>query len=565
MQRVTPWTPERSSTHRQSTSPPVDQNSKDNDMTRPNIIMILADDMGFSDIGCYGGEIPTPNIDELASRGTRMTQYYTTPRCSPSRAAFLTGRHPHETGIGVLTENDGPEGYPGSIDPSIPTVAQRLKDAGYRTCLAGKWHLAADVDEPNDSWPTRCGFDDFYGVLAGTVSYYQPRTLMRGEERIDHEPFDDDDFYTTDTFTDHAESFVRGSEDAEQPFFLYLAYTAPHWPLQARDADIEQERGRFDEGWDVLRARRLERQVELGVLPADQALSARDPHESAWTDVDDKAWEARRMEVYSAQLRSMDRGIGRIVEALRSTGQLDDTIIVFASDNGGCAEELPAGPNSFLEMVPTICPPKTKDDRPVTLGNEPGVMPGREDTYQSYGRAWANLSNTPFRLYKRWVHEGGIASPLVVSWPNGDLAPGLVPGEGHIIDLLPTMLDAAGVELADDRLTGVSLLPTWRKDATGRSERSLFWEHVGNAAVRRGRWKLVKEYDLPWELYDIEADRAELVDLAERHPDVVAELDAEWRAWAQRSGVVPWERMLDLGFYRFAYPPAVAPQQAPDA
>ncbi|MGB0111939.1 MAG: arylsulfatase [Ilumatobacteraceae bacterium] len=535
-------------------------------MNRPNIIMILADDMGFSDIGCYGGEIPTPNLDELAARGVRMTQYYTTPRCSPSRAALLTGRHPHETGIGVLTENDGPEGYPGSIDPSIPTVAEHLRDAGYRTCLAGKWHLASDMAEPNDSWPTRRGFDDFYGALAGTVSFYQPRTLMRGEERIEHEPFEDDDFFTTDRFTDHAESFVRGNAATDQPFFLYLAYTAPHWPLHAPEDEVAAMSGRFDEGWDVLRERRLARQVELGILPAEQALSDRDPHEPAWDDAEDHAWEARRMEVYAAQLHAMDRGIGRVVEALRETDQFDDTIIVFASDNGGCAEDLPAGPDSFLRFMTNACPLETKDGRPVTLGNAPGVMPGPEDTFQSYGRAWANVSNTPFRFYKRWVHEGGIASPLVVSWPNGELTDGLVPGQAHVIDLLPTLLDAAGVDNDDDRVTGVSLLPRWRRpDDAENEERSLFWEHIGNAAVRRGRWKLVKEYDLPWELYDIDADRAELQDLAPQHPELVAELDAEWQQWARRSGVVPWDRMLPLGIYRFAYPPATASTSPSDA
>ncbi len=535
-------------------------------MTRPNILMILADDMGFSDIGCYGGEIPTPNIDALAERGVRMSQYYTTPRCSPSRAALLTGRHPHETGIGVLTENDGPEGYPGSIDPSIPTVAEHLRDAGYRTCVTGKWHLAHDMETPNDSWPTRKGFDDFYGTLAGTAAFFQPRAWMRNEENIDDEPFGDDDFYTTDRFTDHAEAFIRDVADGDRPFFVYLAYTAPHWPLQAREDEIDAMRGRFDDGWDVLREDRLRRQVELGVLPADQALSDRDPNEQAWADVEDKEWELRRMEVYAAQLHSMDQGIGRIVDALRETGQLDDTIIVFASDNGGCAEILPHGPDSFLKMIPVSCPAEARDGTPVVLGNEPGVMPGAETTYQSYGRAWANVSNTPFRYYKRWVHEGGIASPLVVSWPNGDLADGFVRGQGHVIDLMPTFLDAAGVDVADDALTGVSLLPKWRtrdSDETGADgERTLFWEHIGNAAVRRGQWKLVKEYDLPWELYDIDNDRAELVNVVDQYPELAAELEHDWREWALECGVVPWDRMLTLGFYSFAYPPAVAPATA---
>jgi arylsulfatase A-like enzyme len=278
---------------------------------RPNILLVLADDMGFSDIGCYGGEIDTPNLDRLARNGVRFSQFYNAGRCSPSRASLLTGLHPHQAGIGVLTKNDAARGgYAGSLNRACVTIPEVLKQVGYVTCASGKWHLASDVARPNDAWPTRRGFDEFYGTLLGSCSYFQPGSLTCGEANVEAEATGD--FYYTDAITDHACDFIRRSGAGTNPFLLYVAYTAPHWPLHARDEDIAKYCGRFDEGWDVLRERRIERLHASGVLGASAALSARDPTQPAWTDVEDKAWQSRRMEVYAAQIDRMDQGIGRM-------------------------------------------------------------------------------------------------------------------------------------------------------------------------------------------------------------------------------------------------------------
>lgn len=506
-----------------------------------NIVVILADDLGFSDLGCYGGEIRTPNLDRLARSGIRMSNFYTTPRCSPSRAALLTGRHPHEVGIGVLTSNDLPNGYPGSLDPEVPTVAQCLQDAGYATYLAGKWHLSSDDRNVNDTWPTRRGFDDCYGLIIGAASYFQPTTLHRGEDSIDDET-NDPDYYLTDAITDNAVNFL--TSHADQPCFLYLSYTAPHWPLHAREADIDSNAHRFDTGWDDLRSARLERLKKQGILGLETDLSPRDEDEPAWEDINEPEWYARRMEVYAAQVESMDRGIGRVVETLERLGTLDDTLIIFLSDNGGSAEELRNTPTSATSRDRRICPAETRDGRPVRIGNFPDIAPGPEDTYASYGRPWANLSNTPFRQYKRWVHEGGIASPLIAFWPAGGLANGIVDDSiSHVVDLMPTLLNAARAS-TPPQLRGIDLQASWRgvADAT---ERDLHWEHMGNAAIRRGKWKLVREWGSDWELYDLEADRTELTDLALALPGKVDQLGKAWDAWATKTGVLPWDSQVE--------------------
>ncbi len=507
--------------------------------SRPDIVLIVADDLGYSDLGCYGGELKTPNLDALARRGVRLSQFYNTARCSPSRASLLTGKHPHQTGIGVLTRPDLPHGYRGDLSPEHRTIAEMLSAAGWRTWLSGKWHLSADVSEPSGSWPTQRGFDRFFGTIAGCSSYFDPQTLTRGEDPADDAA--DSDFYYTDAISNEASQWIDGlaAEESDDPFFLYLAYTAPHWPLHARAHDIEANRGSFDAGWDSLREQRLQRMVEEGLIEPGTTLTERDPSQPAWADADAKAWQLRRMEVYAAQVEAMDRGVGQVLESLRRSGRLDNAIIVFLSDNGASAEELPIGdPESFALKDRSILA-GTRDGRELRLGNVPSIEPGDDDTYSSYGVPWANLSNTPFRRYKRWVHEGGIATPLIVHWANGDLADGsIVHSASQLVDVLPTLLEAAGVDRSEFVPEGRSLLGALRGEAS--DDRTLYWEHIGNAAIRRGRWKLVREHEREWELYDMAADRTETRDRAIEHPEIVGELSAAWEVWADRVGVIRW-------------------------
>ena len=522
-------------------------------MTRPDIVLVLADDMGFSDIGCYGGEIETPHLDRLARDGVRFTQFYNTARCSPSRASLLTGLHPHQVGVGILNFDDAPDGYPGDLADESVTIAEALAAAGYATYLSGKWHVSSEMDEPSHSWPTRRGFSRFFGTLEGAGSFYQPRTLTRDEVNVDEEG-EQPGWYYTDAITDEAVGFVREHhrDRPDDPLFLYVAYTAPHWPLHAPDEDIARYDGVFDAGWDRLREERLARLVAEGIVEPGTGLAARDPRVPAWDDQPHRDWEALRMQTYAAQVDRMDQGIGRVLASLEEAGRLDDTIVVFLSDNGGCAEEMP--PESVAEFVTAFVPLKehTREGEPVVPGNVPGLRPGPESTYQSYGRAWAHLSNSPFREYKHWVHEGGIATPLIVRWPAG-LAdpPALCRTPAQLVDVMPTLLEAAGATYPSTRAgldvppaEGVSLWPAMRgEDVAGRL---LHWEHEGNSAVRDGRWKLVRKHGQPWELYDVEADRAEQHDRAAEEPEVVQRLAAAYDAWAERCGVLDRQRVLDL-------------------
>lgn len=521
-------------------------------MKRPNVVLIVADDLGFSDIGCFGGEIRTPTLDDLARRGVRATDFYNTARCAPSRASLLTGLHPHQTGVGVLTSNDSPRGYFGSLNDRCVTMAEVLSDSGYATFLAGKWHMSAQTSSPDGTWPTRRGFDDFFGTITGCGSYFSPGTLTRGETPSDDAS--DPDFYYTDAISAEADKFIRRQLDAEPecPFFLYVAYTAPHWPLHAPEAVIRSYDGVYEAGWDVLRDRRMKRIVAEGLLPEGTTPSPRDTAELPWDETHDQEWQTRRMQTYAAQVEQMDRGIARIVSALEETGQLDNTLIAFLSDNGASAEVLPQFDIEAFRSRREQVPRTTRDGRPMKIGNTPDVWPGAEDAYASYGRAWANLSNTPFRLYKRWVHEGGIATPLIVHWPNGMLAGGaVVRAPAQLVDVLPTILEATGAEYPTDfngrqisPLAGMSLLPELRGE--GSLPRTLFWEHVGNAAIRMGRWKLVREFGAPWELYDLEEDRCELSDVAHEHPDKVHVLSQRWWQWADSIGVKPWDQVIRL-------------------
>ncbi len=519
---------------------------------RPNVVLILVDDMGFSDLGCYGSEIRTPNVDALGRRGIRFSQFYNTARCSPSRASLLTGLHPHQTGIGILAKDDRPNGYPGSLNDRCATLAEVLREAGYATCLSGKWHLAADTHNPNEAWPTRRGFDRFFGTLTGCGSFYQPGTLTRGESDASAEA-DDPEFFYTDAIAREAAAFIRDPAHDGRAVFVYTAFTAPHWPLHAPKDDVARYDGSFEAGWDALRSERLERLIDEGVLPSGTTLSERDPTQPAWDEAADRDWQAKRMQAYAAQIERMDRGVGQIVSALEESGRLDDTLVIFLSDNGASPEILPLIDPEFFAGRRDILPISARDGRPMRIGNTPDIVPGDEDTYASYGRAWANLSNTPFRFYKRWVHEGGISTPLIVHWPAGGVSTGaIIHAPFQLVDVVPTVLAATGAAYPPRSreqahpLEGQSMLPVMRGEAFTLAP--LYWEHTGNAAIRVGDWKLVREYDRPWELYDIASDRAESRDLAAERPDLAAELTEAWERWAEHVGIITFG--TTIGIYR---------------
>ncbi len=529
---------------------------------KPNIIVILADDVGYSDIGCYGSEIQTPNLDKLAANGLRFTQFYNTARCCPTRASLLTGLYPHQAGMGAMADHPTKEdGYRGTLNTNCVTIAEALKPAGYHTYMTGKWHITAfnKPDSPRDSWPCGRGFDRFYGIINGAANYFDPATLTRDSTLIT--PFVDPDYkpehyYFTDAITDNSIRYIddHKRDNAGAPFFLYVAYTAAHWPLHALEEDIAKYKGKYDAGYDAIRAARFERMKKLGVIDPKWSNNAT---VGDWNAVKNKEWEARCMEVYAAQIDRMDQGIGRIVSALEKDALLDNTLIFFLQDNGACAEALGRTGTDVRPGKATMEPMKpgdlilttrikqTRDGRPMVAGT--GVMPGPEDTFISYGRDWANVSDTPFREYKHWVHEGGISTPLIAHWPAGIKAKGELRSQpGHLIDIMATCLDLAGAtypsEFAGNKITpleGKSLRPAFDGKAIERD--AIFWEHEGNRAVRAEKWKLVaKGAAGKWELYDMDADRTETQDLASSQPAKVEELTTKWESWAKRAKVLPW-------------------------
>lgn len=527
----------------------------------PNLIVILSDDMGFSDLGCYGGEIRTPALDALAAGGLRFTQFYNTARCCPTRAALLTGLYPHQAGIGHMMEDKGLPGYRGDLNRNCVTLAEALKPAGYRTYALGKWHVARDIkpDGPKHNWPLQRGFDRYYGTITGAGSFFDPGTLTRDNSAIS--PFNDPEyrptqFYYTHAISDHAVRFVaeHQRDHAANPFLMYVAYTAAHWPMHALEPDIARYRGRYDQGYDPVRKARLAKARSLGLIKSEWTPAAT---VGDWDKVGDKAWEARCMEVYAAMIDAMDQGIGRLVAELKKHGQLDNTLILFLQDNGGCAETIGRNGRSTRPAQPSLPPispqalrqdviPKQNRAGVPTL-NGPGVMPGPEDTYIAYGQAWANVSNTPFREYKHWVHEGGISTPLIAHWPAGITDRGALRHQpGHLIDIMATCLDLAGATYPTEHrgepvtpLEGRSLKPAFTNPHTTREP--IFWEHEGNRALRDGPWKLVaKNPTGPWELYHLDRDRTEQHNLADREPARVKDLATRWSTWANRAHVLPW-------------------------
>lgn len=536
----------------------------------PNIVLIMSDDMGFSDLGCYGSEINTPNLDQLADHGVRFTQFYNTARCCPTRAALLTGVYQHQAGIGLMTGDSQLPGYRGELGRDVVSIAEALSGAGYRRYMAGKWHVTRHVSPkgPQDNWPLQRGFEKFYGTIIGAGSFYDPATLCRGNTFIT--PVNDPQYrpktyYYTHAISDNAVTFLKehADESPDDPFFLYVAHTAAHWPMHALPDDIAKYKGQYDKGFAPIRETRLAKMKTLGLVTADTKLS---PQSDDWEKVEDKPWEARNMEVYAAMIDSMDQGIGRIVAELKRQGKLDNTIIIFLQDNGGCAEGYgrntpkkgyatdlkPLGPD---DLQRNIWPPmQTRDGRPLKTG--PGVMAGPEDTFIGYGRGWANVSNTPFREYKHFAHEGGISTPLIVHWPKG-IDPSrngkLEDQPGHVIDIMATCVDLAGGVYPEKfgeheiiPVEGVSLRPAFSGKPLERTD-ALYFEHHLNCAIRDGAWKLVckghsgrEVKDFAWELYNMQTDRAELQNVADKHPEKVEKLLAQWEEWAARAKVKPW-------------------------
>lgn len=508
--------------------------AENNKPVRPNIVLILADDMGYSDLGFMGSGIQTPNLDKLAHEGVVFSQFYNTGRSCPSRASLLTGLYAHQTGIGWMTSSNlGYPGYTGDLNNRCITIAQVLKGADYSCYMTGKWHVTYDQfmkpEGPKHNWPMQRGFDRFFGHLTGGGSYFTTQTLTNDNVQIKRP----DNFYLTTAVTDSTVSIMNKhfKEKKDEPFFFYVAYYAPHRPLQALQKDIDKYRGKFMNGWDKNRELRYNQLKKMNMIPEGCKLSDRDDKIEAWdslTEDKKKVWDAR-MAVYAAQVDCLDQGVGKIIATLKENNQLENTIILFLSDNGGCEEG--QGGNLKVEDINLL---------------------GNENPEQSYRANWANVSNTPFREYKHFVHEGGISTPLIAYWPSKIKKTGLIiPQTGHIIDLMPTIMDIAhaaypktynGVEL--HTLTGISLLPAI---VSGKITKRgpLYFEHEANRAVIEDEWKLVSTstnkppYKGEWELYNLKTDRSEMNNLIKKYPKKAMSMGNDWEKWAQENNVYP--------------------------
>ena len=533
---------------------------------KPNILVILTDDMGYSDIGCYGSEINTPNIDKLAANGIRFTHFYTTPRCSPTRASLLTGLYSHQAGMGHLsTENFTQAGYVDDLSKNAVTMAEVFQQAGYATYMTGKWHIAKNTKKEGDrtNWPLQRGFQRFFGTLNGSGSYYDPGTLMSNNTFIPPAK----NFYYTNAISDTAVKFIQ-EHPSDKPFFFYVAFTGAHWPLHAPEEAIKKYNGVYEKGWDEIRKQRFNKLKQFGIIDNRAVLTERSVTIPAWENEPLQNWQVRRMQVYAAMIDIMDQGIGRIITALEKRGVLDNTVIFYLHDNGGCAETLNSNEN---EIAPITAQQQLKNYSADSafLGKQPiytrsghfirsgkGVMPGPDSSWVTYGEEWANVSNTPFRSYKHWTHEGGIATPLIIHWPKGITAKGQLRTQpGHLIDIMATCLAITGVNYPNQYkgneiqpYEGVSLLPAFANKNLKREE--LFWEHEGNRALRVGNWKIVSRVqknkvftpsdETAWELYDLEKDPTETSNLALRFPEKVKSLAAKWEQEAVRVKAKPW-------------------------
>jgi len=518
--------------------------------SRPNVILILADDMGYSDLGCFGSEIDTPNIDSLANNGLRFSQMYNSARCCPSRAALLTGLNPQQTGVGHMVTDMGLPAYQGYLNKNCATIAEVLKKNGYTTLMSGKWHVGGSYNLlDKDSWhpgdnrhptPTQRGFDQFFGIVAGAANFFHPRTLMDNDTLIEIDP---PDFYLTDAISENAVSMITKASSGDNPFFLHVAYTAPHWPLHALEEDIAKYRGNYRDGWDSLRKNRHEEQRGMGIVDDKWDISPRDASSRPWKEAEDKEWEDLRMAVYAAMIDRMDQGIGKILTKLKELGEDKDTVIMFLSDNGGCAEFLAEDTN---RPDPSQYSSSTSDGRSMTVGNRKDIEPGPDTTFMSYDLAWANASNTPFRRFKRWTHEGGISTPFILNWPEKISRPSIITEATHIIDIAATIYDAANAQYPSE-LNGNATKPLeghsfMQAIETGSWERKepIYWEHEGSKAMRYGEWKLVSEVGHNWEFYNMLEDRTELSNLVDGESDRVRGMLNSYKEWMERCEVQNW-------------------------
>lgn len=526
---------------------------------RPNIVLIMADDLGYSDIGCYGGEIQTPNIDKLAAKGMQFTQFYNTSRCCPTRAALLTGLYNQQAGIGEMTTARNTPGYKGYLTENTVTLAEVLKAAGYHTAMTGKWHVSNTIEvsgkgeqlkwlnhqavhpyfSPVEQYPTSRGFEKYYGNIFGVVDYFDPFSLVNGTTPVETIA---KDYYHTDAINDTAVNYINEFSKDDQPFFIYVAQTAPHWLLQALPEDIKKYEDTYKVGWDAIRETRYKQMVAKGIIdPATAPLSPRVKKDLSWEDNKDKDWDARAMAVHAAMIDRMDYGIGRIINALKETGRLDNTIIIFLSDNG-------ASPENCMNYGPGFDRPnETRSGQKINYPVNKDVLPGLETSFASIGERWANVANTPYQYAKEQSYEGGIRTPMIVYWPKGIKTSGILTNHlGHVMDFMPTFLEVANAKYpasfnghAITPFTGISLLPVLKGEKE-MIHNTLFNEHFKARYVRDAEWKMVSlSGDSTWHLYKINEDQTELNDLAEAHPEVVSRLANLWSEWADTHQVFP--------------------------
>lgn len=505
---------------------------------KPNIIVILADDLGYSDIGCYGSEIPTPNLDALAKNGVRFTQFYNTARCCPSRATLLTGLYSHQAGVGHMVKDQGSdhEAYRGQLNNRSVTIAEVLKNAGYFTAMTGKWHVGFE----HGVTPVSRGFDRSLAAPAGGFYHADKRSrlFLDGRELdVNSAPEIPRNWYSTDLWTDYGLKFIDEAMSKKKPFLLYLAHNAPHFPVQAPEEEIAQFRGKYLHGWDRVRQARYKKQLALGLIDPSVKLAPDNPIIYNWDTLSDtkKKQYDDMMAIYAAVINHLDKSIGTLVDGLKKRGVFENTVILFVSDNGGNAE-------------------------PGIEGRYEGDQPGQVFSNVYIGQGWAQAACTPFWMYKHHTHEGGISSPAIVSWPAGipkDRNGAFEKQPAHLIDVLPTLVDLSKATYPTEykgnkiqSIEGVSLTPTFTGKSINRKY-PIFWEHEGNKAIREGKWKLVAERSEKWQLYDLETDRTELHDLSIQYPTIAADLEAKYNEWYKRVHAEPFDKPLNKWFYDY--------------